>query len=293
MQPSHIIPAANIVGESVLWNVQQQALWWTDIQGQRLHRYDWATQQLELFETPERIGSFGFVAGSTTRLIAAFASGLALYNPQDRELLWQARPDAGKPGLRFNDGRVDRAGRFWAGTMVEDADCSDRGSLYSLSGRGHARLQLHFSDVSIANGICFSPDGRLLYFADSPTHRIQVHALSEPAGTLGPARAFAHTSPQASPDGAAIDAEGYLWSAHWGGGCVVRYAPDGTVNRVIEVPASQPACVCFGGPHLDLLFVSTAREGLDPETLALQPHAGDVFVYRVGTRGLPEPEYHP
>ena len=112
-----------------------------------------------------------------------------------------------------------------------------------------------------------SPDGRALYFADSPTRTIRVFELNEPEGTLGPSRVFAQTPEGAAPDGAAIDADGCLWSAHWGAGCVVRYTPDGRIDRTLRVPASQPTCVCFAGPDLDVLCVTTARDGLSDAAL--------------------------
>jgi sugar lactone lactonase YvrE len=130
-----------------------------------------------------------------------------------------------------------------------------------------------------------------MYFADSPTHLIQVFDILEPEGLLSAPRPFARTSAGAFPDGATVDADGCVWSAHWGAGCVVRYTPEGRVDRTISVPASQPSCVCFGGPQLDLLCITTARHGLDEACLNAEPNAGDVFLYRAGVQGLPESEY--
>jgi sugar lactone lactonase YvrE len=192
-------------------------------------------------------------------------------------------------GLRFNDGRVDRAGRFWCGSMVESPSENVSGSLYSVDGSGAVRC--HVRGVRISNSLCTSPDGKLLYFADSPTRTIWVYDLVEPEGTLAGRRIFAQTPEGSSPDGAAVDVDGCVWSAHWGGSCVVRYTPDGRVDRTLPVPTRQPSCVCFGGPDLDLLFVTTARENLDAATLRHEPYAGDVFVYRSGSQGHPEPEY--
>ncbi|MDE2251170.1 MAG: SMP-30/gluconolactonase/LRE family protein, partial [Gammaproteobacteria bacterium] len=128
---------------------------------------------------------------------------------------------------------------------------------------------------------------------DSPTCTISVHDVQEPDGQLGPPRFFARTEAPAVPDGAAIDADGCLWSAQWGSACVARYTPDGRVDLKVSVPASQLTCVCFGGPALDLMFVTSAREHLDEGALREQPHAGDVFVYQTPYRGLPEEEYRP
>jgi L-arabinonolactonase len=290
MKPIDILGSRNIVGEGILWDSRRGLLWWTDIQGRELYRYDWVRSSMQALDTPERVGSFGLVANSE-RLITAFASGIALYDAHEATVEWIARPDAIVPGIRFNDGRVDRRGRFWSGTMVEDPQCQTRACLYSVDAVGG--LRCHVRDVAISNGLCMSPDGTRLYFADSPTRTIFVYDVIEPAGDLGPRRVFAHTPHAAYPDGAAVDVDGCVWSAHWGAGCVVRYTPGGRIDRTIPVPACQPTCVCFGGPDLDVLCVSSAREGLDEATLQSEPHAGAVFLYRTGVQGLPEPEYQP
>ena len=285
-----IIPAGDTVGEGVLWDGRRQALWWTDIQRSRLYRYDWATRERQLLPAPERIGSFGLVAGSA-HLIAAFASGIAMYDPVAAQVTWLARPEADRPGIRFNDGRVDRRGRFWSGTMQDHGTRKPVGKLYSFDAV-HG-LRCHVTDVLISNGLCMSPDGSRLYFADSPTHAINVYDLHEPAGTLGAPRPFARITQPAVPDGGTVDAEGCVWSAQWGGSSIVRYAPDGREDVRVPVPASQVTSVCFGGPELDLMFVTSAREHLDATALQREPHAGNVFIYQTPFKGLPEEEYRP
>ena len=175
--------------------------------------------------------------------------------------------------------------------MVEQDSCSAKGCLYSMDARDG--LRCHIGDVRISNGLCTSPDGKLLYFADSPTRTIRVYELREPEGTLGPPRVFATTPAGSLPDGATVDTDGCVWSAHWGGGCVVRYTPEGRIDRTIPIPASQPTCACFAGPNLDVLCVTSAREGLNESSLQSEPHAGAVFLYRTGIQGLAEPEYQP
>ncbi len=285
--PVEVLHANALLGEGIVWDSRNSSLWWTDIHGRALHRYDWRTSALEVLKTPDRVGSFGFVAGSE-QLITAFANGIGLYTPGQAKIDWLAQPDMGA-GLRFNDGRVDRAGRFWSGTMVEADAGPPTACLYSID--GDAGLRTHLRGVRIANGLCTSPDGTLMYFADSPTRTIWVYDLIEPEGTLRNPRVFAETPKGAYPDGATVDAEGCVWSAHWGASQVVRYTPDGRIDRSISVPTRQPSCVCFAGPDLDVLCVTTARVDLDEATLHAEPNAGDVFLYRVGARGLPEPEY--
>jgi L-arabinonolactonase len=287
VEPVAIIPAANTLGEGVVWDSRRSVLWWTDIETRRLYCHDWAKRATRVFETPERAGSFALVEGSR-QLLVAFESGFAFFDPENGSLDWVARLLPRGSGLRFNDGRVDRHGRFWAGSMVESADCEGTGALYCVSADGN--VQRHLTDVRISNSLCTSPDGSTLYFADTPTRTIWAFGLA-PDGTLGPRRKFAETSGEAVPDGSTVDSAGHLWNAQWDGSCVVRYAPDGRIERTLPVPTRRPTCVCFGGPHLDLLFVTSARQGLEAAALREQPHAGDVFVYRVGVQGLPEPEY--
>ena len=288
MKPAAIFASRNILGEGILWDSRRQRLCWTDIQGHELYRYNWAAGEMEVFDTPARIGSFVLIADDD-RLITAFSSGIALYDAPTGTIDWLARPEEIVAGIRFNDGRVDRRGRFWSGTMVEDEECPAKGCLYSMDSRNG--LRRHVRDVRISNGICTSPDGKRLYFADSPTRTIFVYELNEPQGVLGPQRVFATPPAGAVPDGATVDVDGCLWSAHWGGGCLVRYTPEGRIDRTIAIPASQPTCACFAGPNLDVLCVTSAREGLSESTLHSEPHAGAVFLYRAGIQGLPEPEY--
>lgn len=288
--PLAILPVKNILGEGILWDARRQRLWWTDIQTRQLYWFDWAPGETHKLPTLERLTSFGLVAVSE-RLIAAFESGLAWCDPRDATVTWLVRPEHLHPPIRFNDGRVDRQGRFWSGTGVEGDHPTASAALYSFD-RQHG-LRQHLTDIRIANSLCFSPDARRLYFADSPTRTIRVFDLNEPDGTLGPGRVFAQTPDGAVPDGATIDEDGCLWSAHWGAGCVVRYTPDGRVDRTVHIPASQPTCVCFGGPDLDVLCVTSARIGLSAAHLHAEPHAGDVFWYRLGVKGLPEAEYQP
>jgi L-arabinonolactonase len=281
-----IVSVGNTLGEGVLWDPVAQRTWWTDIQERRLFRYDPVARVLESFELPERLGSFGLVEGSE-EIVAAFESGFAFYHPESATLEWVTRPEHEGSNLRFNDGRVDRQGRFWAGSMVEGQG-EARGKLYSLQGR---QAQVHLSGIVISNSICFSPDGRHLYFADTPHRTILRYDIDAESGTIGNRRIFARTPEGAFPDGSNVDAQGHLWNAHWGAGRVVRYAPDGSISGGIDVPATQPTCIAFGGRDLDLLFVTSAREGLSPASFANQPNAGDVFVYRTDVKGIADPRF--
>jgi sugar lactone lactonase YvrE len=285
--PVDIVQAGNTLGEGVLWDSAGGRAWWTDIQEKRLLRYAPATGAIETFDLPERLGSFGFVEGST-QILAAFESGFALYQPETGALDWIARPPHAAKNIRFNDGRVDRQGRFWAGSMVE-GEGERRGKLYRLDGDG--RYEVCATHIAISNSICFSPDGKSMYFADSPRQVIHRYALDPESGEISNRRIFAITPEDAFPDGAQVDCDGCVWSAHWGGGRVVRYTPDGRVDMIIDLPVTQPTCVAFGGDGMDLLFVTTARESLSGKDLKRQPHAGDMFVYRVAAKGMSDARY--
>ncbi len=284
MQPIATIKVANSLGECILWDDKTQTVWWTDIEGRLLHSFDWQRQLLCRFPLPERLGSFGLVAGEPL-LIGAFESGFSLFHPEKGLVDRVIRPEGLTSATRMNDGRVDRQGRFWAGSMVESPMGPAAGFLYSVQ---DGDIRTRECNVGIANGICWSPDNSTFYFADSAQHVIWRYSFDPHSGAISRSGVFARTVAPACPDGAAVDSEGYIWSAQWGGGCVIRYAPDGQIERVLQLPITQPTCVAFGGGNLNLLFVTSARIGLSRDALAAQTGAGDVFVYNVGVRGLPE-----
>jgi L-arabinonolactonase len=284
MDPVAVIQAENMLGECILWDAQTESAWWTDIAGKALLKFDWRKRSLSRFPTPTRLGSFGFIEGQNF-IIGAFEAGFALFDPETGMTSALLRPEGLTSTMRLNDGRVDPQGRFWAGAMVETPDRTHLAALYCLE---NGNIQAQEQGVAISNGICWSPDGTRFYFADSARQIIWRYAFDIVAGAISDREEFARTTGPACPDGATVDEEGYLWSAQWAGGCVVRYAPDGQIDRVIQMQVSQPTCVAFGGPNLDLLFVTTARAGLDQAMLLSQTGAGDVFVYNVGVRGLPE-----
>jgi L-arabinonolactonase len=282
------VEVGNTLGEGVLWDDVSQRLWWTDIQEQRLFRYEPVRGALETFELPERLGSFGFVEGSD-RLIGAFESGFAYFQPESGRLDWVCRPPHAADNLRFNDGHVDRRGRFWAGSMVEGTG-EPTAKLYCLC---NDRAEVHLTGIKISNSVCFSTNARHMFFADSPQRRIYRFDIDPVNGALSNRKLFAQTPPDAFPDGSSVDAEGHLWNAHWGAGRVVRYAPDGSISGSMDLPVTQPTCVAFGGAKLDHLFITTAREHLSASALSAQPQAGHLFIYKTNLQGNPEPRYRP
>lgn len=285
-----VIEAGDRLGEGPLWSVRDQRLWWTDIHNRRLRRWGPADPAIADTATPERLGSFALVEDQPDVLLAAFETGLAWFAPESGRLDWIARPEAGPTGRRFNDGRTDRQGRFWVGTMVEDEPLAgaDTAGLWRLDGAGALTAQR--GGVAIANGLALSPDGRTLYFADSPRRAILAYDLDPETGALRHERLFAEVE-RGYPDGATVDADGRLWSARWSAGEVVCHAPDGRVVEVVRTPASQPTCCAFGGPDLSLLFVTSAWDGLSEAERAAQPQAGAVFIYQTAATGLVDAAY--
>lgn len=299
----HSIPVKNQLGEGVIWHPQQQTLWWTDIEGKQLFCLSLDglddvnlshvnLSHLKQWPVPERIGSFGFVAGSDD-LIVAFESGLAFYNPQTEQIKWLGKPESDRPNNRFNDGRVDRDGRFWAGCMVEKVTENHQGAgLYRLDHLNHEpQISRQLDGLHISNGLCWSPDGATMYHADSPAQQIYRYTFDRHSGTPSDKQIFAKTPNEVYPDGATVDAQGSIWSAQWGGSRVVRYTPEGEISHVLSVPVSQPSCVCFGGPELNLLFVTTAKQGLSEAALESQPEAGNLLIYQTNVKGLEEVSY--
>lgn len=291
-QPQWIksLPVGNVLGEGVLWHPDQNALWWTDIHGCRLYRYHPGSDSLTEWSTPERLTAFGFVASSHApqTLIAAFDQGIAWYTPETGERHWLAQPEADKPGNRFNDGKVDRQGRFWAGTMVEQGDPLDDeegGSLYCC--QADATVTSHLKGLGITNGLSWSPDSRTAYLSDSARGVYYAYDFEPHSGSFSNRRVFALAAEGTGNDGSCVDAQGNIWNAHFGGGKVVCYAPTGEVLLELEVPVSQPTCVAFGGPDLSWLFVTTARENLSEAQLAQEPEAGNLLIYQTDVKGLP------
>jgi L-arabinonolactonase len=280
------IPCANILGEGVQWNHREQAVWWTDIKSNVIFRYHLASQELQRWATPEPVGCFTF-CDNDDRILLALASGFAWFDKVTGELEWLARPEAHLTGNRLNDGRVDRQGRFWAGSIVEQRNSPDQcAGLFCLDARGNTSQ--HLDGLAISNSLCWSLDSKKLYHADSPTHQINVYDFDAQTGVLGEGKVFIQTSINVEPDGSTIDAEGYLWNAEWGGSRLVRYSPEGVEQSVLKTPVSQPTCMAFGGEEMNLLFVTSARIGLSEEALAAQPQAGNLFIYRTDFKGVNE-----
>ena len=277
-----VVDAGNELGEGVLWSPAHGEVQWTDIFGRRFWAHSPSDSQVRSVPLPDRLGCFAPLVGPM--ILAGFAGGLEMFDLEKGTRRLIAAIEQDRPTTRVNDGRLDRRGRLVFGTMDEDpSGARPLGHIWSFGG-GRARVLA--SGVRIANSIAFSPDGRRMYFADTPEKRIRLYDYDLDSGVLSGERVFVTVEGPGFPDGSTVDAEGCLWNAEWGGGRVVRYRPDGRVDRALALPASQVTCCAFGGARLDRLYVTTARTGLDPSTLAAEPHAGALFAFDVGVSGL-------
>jgi sugar lactone lactonase YvrE len=251
-----------------------------------VRRYDWSSGRTQSWTLPEMVGSLAI--RERGGLLLAMRSSISFFDPATGALERVAAPEAGRENMRFNDGKCDRQGRFWSGTM-NDLVREPSGTLYRLDPQRGCVAQ--FNGLRTPNSLAWSPDGRIMYFADSRSQVIHAYPYEPATGELGAPRVFHTVEPPAIPDGATVDAEGFVWSALYGGSRVVRIAPDGRVDRTIELPVEQPTSCQFAGPNLDVLFITTARQRLTQEQLAQQPLAGALLAADVGVRGLPETRY--
>ncbi len=282
--PDMICDIQNLLGECVIWDHRTGQLQWTDIESSCLWQWDMTQTPPSKFELPQRLGSYA-LTGDPSVYMGAFENGFARFQPLNGMFDMLAPITAEYSHLRLNDGRTDRSGAFWAGSMAE-AEGSPLGSLWRYDGGNKTSAHLH--DIRIPNSLCWNTAGDIMYFADSPRCTIWAYDFDPETGPVGGPRIFAQTPPGVHPDGSCIDAEDYLWNAQWGGGEIVRYRPDGSTERRIKLPVSQPSCVAFAGPDLNRLCITTARVDLSEAELAQQPLAGAMLVYDLDVTGQRE-----
>jgi L-arabinonolactonase len=281
-----LVDARNTLGECATWCARSGRLYWTDIEGACLSRYDPRDGSHLTWEMPERLGSFALCEDEGT-LLLGLASRLAFFDLETGELepIVDIEPDL---NTRVNDGRCDRQGRFVFGTMHEGAPRQAMGGFYRLN-HDLTLERLPLPAPVIPNSIAFSPDGATMYHCDSTIR--EIHACDYGAdGTIANLRVFVTlTDETGAPDGSTVDAEGGLWNAQWGGERVVRYGADGVETARVRIPTAQPSCVTLGGARLDTLYVTSARAEMNEAALAGDPHAGGVFAARIDGVGLAEP----
>ena len=292
------------LSESPFWHAQENRLYWVDIPGRRVARVAVeglnAQGAVEYWPLDEEPGCIAPVQGGG--LVLALRSGI--YRAQQwggpLHKLADAPYDTAKQ--RFNDGKCDAQGRFWAGSLYEPKD-QQMGVLYMLDAQGLHRMM---DGVTTANGLAWSPDGRTAYWADTAAHQVRAFDCDPTTGALSNARVFHQMPPKPAgwawgsatayggrPDGAAVDAEGCYWSAQYEGGRLLRLSPSGQVLAEVPTPVLCPTMPCFGGPDLKTLFITTSRQGRSSQELAQHPGAGCVFAVRVDVPGLPVQTHQP
>ncbi len=280
-----VVNQRELLGECPLWDERTQRLWWVDILAPALKQLDPASGAVKQNPLPEAMGSFAFrEAGG---LLAAMKSGIYLMDASYSDVQPLAAPEPHLPGNRFNDGRCDRDGRFWSGTMME-AMREPVGSLYRIGADRSCTLKR--GGITVPNSLAWSPDGRTMYFADSPRRTIWAFDYDRARGEPSNERVFV-TTQAGFPDGSCVDADGCLWNAEYGGARLARYTPKGKLDRAIELPVKNPTCCAFGGRNLDVLYVTTAAQRLTAAQLEEQPLAGSLLAIRPGSTGLAESRY--
>lgn len=280
------VPGMDVLGESPLWCERTQSLLWLDIDSGRLQRLHPASGRHDVFTFDQRfVGSLALTHDATTVLLGI---DLGLYHFHMGSGALRLLCLVEDPALdnRLNDGRCDSRGRFWVGTMDNQLHRAN-GAFYRIDTDGSVHRQ--FADVIVSNTVALSPAQDRLYFSDTRRFTTWMFDLDIAAGVLSNRRIFAdHAGTSERPDGACVDAQGYLWNAIFAAGRVVRFAPDGKVDTVLELPVTNPTCVCLGGPELRTLYITTARKFLDRSHLRREPLSGSLLAVEVDVPGIAE-----
>ena len=285
-----VVRSADILGEVPLWCDRTRKLWWVDVRRPALQWFDPATREHAAQRLPQDMLVGAIALREQGGFLLATNSGLYLFDPADGKpprLLHNPEPD--KPGNRLNDGKCDRRGRFWVGSMM-DARRDPAGTLYRFDADHSCHAM--FDGFVLPNSIAWSPDNRTMYFADTHNQVIWSFDYDIDDGVISNRRVFKDWTHQLGrPDGSTVDTEGYLWNCMVATGQVVRLAPDGSVDRVIQMPVTNPTCPAFGGENLDTLYITSHSQRFTAEQLAAEPLAGCVLAFDAGVRGLPEPRF--
>ena len=279
-----LVDAHAQVGEGPLWDEERQVLYWVDILSSLLYIYDPATGENRALDVGRHVGTV--VTRASGGLMLAVREGFASFDLETQELTLIANPEAHITGNRFNDGKCDPAGRFWAGTMAYE-NPTNQGSLYRLD----TDLSVHkiFGDVAISNGIIWSLDHTTMYYIDTLRKNVRAFDYADDTGDISNERVIINVPEEIGmPDGMAIDSEGMLWVAHYGGSCVSRWNPNtAQLLLKIDLPVTQVTACAFGGPNLDTLFITSAAQELDAAELERQPLAGGLFSIKTPYQGVP------
>jgi sugar lactone lactonase YvrE len=295
-KPICIVPAGDWTGEGAVWHAEERALYWVDINRFLIHRFDAQTGNVRNWFFAEPPTALALTDRADT-LIVAMASRIILWQPGNDARADFANPERNWPRARLNDGRPDPAGNFWVGSMANNV--AKDGSRLAVTETAIGRLFCVHADgsntvektgIGVANTFAWSPDNACFYCGDSSPNTVFVWDYDLRTGRIANERPFFAGFDRGKPDGSAVDRQGYLWNARYGGACLVRVSPDGMVDRIIEMPVAAVTTCTFGGPQLKTLFITTAGAG---EGAAKgEQLAGGLFALAVDVPGLPENKFH-
>lgn len=277
----NVLAARARLGEGPSWDAEAGVLWWVDIHNHRVHRFDPAAGEDTVYEVGETVGCAHPAADG--RVVLGLRRGVALLDPATGAVEPLATLLPERPGLRLNDGKCDARGRLWVGSMSKEEGGA---ALFRVDPDGGVHEAA--GGLTLSNGLGWSPDGATLYLTDSPAKTILAFDFDADAGTLSGRRVFADLSgPDSVPDGLAVDSEGCVWSAQWGGASLVRFAPDGGELLRVMMPVPNPTSCAFGGSGGTELYVTTASIGMTEDEVDDAFESGDLFVLRPGVAGPP------
>ena len=280
-EPVCVVPAGDWTGEGAVWHAGEQALYWVDIGRHLIHRLEARDSSVRSWFFNEPPAALALTDRADT-LLVAIGGRVILWQPANDARGEFAFPEKNWPRARLNDGRADPAGYFWVGSMhYEESEGTPVGRLFRIA--SDASVAVVKTGIGISNTVCWSPDGRLFYFGDTLTNTISVWDYDASSGTIANERPFFAGFDRGGPDGSAVDSQGYLWNARYGGSCVVRVAPDGKIDRIVEMPVPNITTCAFGGPELKTLYITSAQGSTHQERLA-----GSLYSLAVDTPGTAE-----
>lgn len=282
-----LLDKADKLGESPIWDAENATLYWVDSVSRVIHIYDTIEESFAEIEAPSIIGSIGL--GKSRTLVAGLVDGIYLVDLDRGAFSPLYCPTPQDPRIRFNDGKVDRQGRYVCGTMGVFAE--PRGELFRIDHSGQAEVLAN--GLRISNSLCFSPDGGTMYFSDTLDRKIRAYAYDQVTGTLSHPRIHVDTSRfESGPDGSTIDSAGFLWVALVQAGKIGRFTPDGELERLVEAPTDMPSCVNFGGPDMATLYVTSIKDSGSGRAVSNHAFGGHIYALEgLGVTGLPEPRF--
>jgi len=284
--PVSLWPVAAELGEGVIWHPDERVVYFVDVKQHQIHRCDASGRQKKTWTVPQQVGFI--VPAGNGQLICGLQDGLHHFSPASGEVVRINRVDADQPTNRINDGYADARGQLWFGSM-DDEETQPSGRLYSINSAGQAAV--HDEGYVISNGPVISPDGRTLYHTDTVNKSIYGFDV-QPDHRLTHKRLFLKLDGAGWPDGMAVDSEGCLWIAFFGGWRIDRYTPQAVLIESLPFPCANITKLAFGGEDLRTVFVTTARKGLTPQELEQQPLAGSLFSFRTATPGMRQCVFH-